>query len=61
MNTKPNSDATGTFVFSDDALDEMQNLEATEVMEALEEAPIDYDATVVLDESDETQSTKRED
>ncbi len=50
MNTKPNLDATNTFVFSDDAMDEMQNLEATEVMEALEEVPPDHDATVVLDD-----------
>ena len=52
LNTKPNPEATGTFVFSDDVMDEMQNLEATEVMETLEEASIDDDATVVMNEED---------
>ena len=61
MNTKPNQEATGTYVFSDDAMDEMETLESTEVMELLAEMPIDDDATVALDDSDETQRSSKED
>ena len=59
MDTKRNLDLSGTFVFSEDAMDEMENLEATEVMEVLEEAPFDDDATVVLDEGNTKTPSKQ--
>lgn len=61
MNAKLNPDASGTFVFSDEAMEEMENLESTEVMEVLEEAPFDHDATVVMDESEQSEPSKRKD
>ncbi len=48
MSSKAKKDPAGTFVLSDDAMDEMQNLEATTVMDDAEELPPDDDATVVL-------------
>jgi hypothetical protein len=48
MGKEDKQDRTGTSSFSDEVMDEMDDLEATAEMAALEELPQDDDATVVL-------------
>ncbi len=48
MGNKAKKDPADTYIFSDEVLDEMENLEATAEMARLEELPQDDDATAVL-------------
>jgi len=49
MDNKANGKHDGTYVLSDDVVDEMQNLEATTVMDDAGSEPVqDNQATVVL-------------
>jgi hypothetical protein len=49
MDNKASKKHDGTYVFSDDVVDEMQNLEATMVMDNADSEPLqDNQATVVL-------------
>ncbi|HEY5623237.1 MAG TPA: hypothetical protein VIV14_05715 [Gammaproteobacteria bacterium] len=50
MSNKPSPELSGTFVFSDEAMEEMENLESTEVMQVLAEFTEDHDATEVIDD-----------
>ncbi|MEE9571266.1 MAG: hypothetical protein V3W02_06160 [Gammaproteobacteria bacterium] len=45
------TDLSGTYVLDDDVMDEMENLEATTVMQKTADLPQDNESTVVLDET----------
>jgi len=45
------TDLTGTYVLDDDAMDEMENLEATATIENFDDLPQDSEPTVVLGET----------
>jgi hypothetical protein len=45
------TDLSDTYVLDDDVMDEMENLEATTVMQKTADLPQDNESTVVLDET----------
>ena len=47
MGSKAKTDPRDTYIFSDEVMDEMQNLEATAELLGLEDVPQDDDATAV--------------
>jgi hypothetical protein len=51
MGKQGKKDAAGTYIFSDEVMDEMENLEATGIIAVLEELPQDDDETVVPDKT----------
>ena len=54
-------DPAGTYVLSDDVMDEMENLEATTVMEKFDELPQDDESTVVLSKTERLKITVDDD
>lgn len=44
---------SGTYVLDDDVMDEMENLEATAVIENSDDLPQDSEATIVLGETEQ--------
>lgn len=51
MGKQDKKDTAGTYIFSDEVMDEMENLEATGIIAVLEELPQDDDETVVPDKT----------
>ncbi len=51
MGKTAKTDLSDTYVLDDDVMDEMENLEATTVMQKTADLPQDNESTVVLDES----------
>jgi hypothetical protein len=48
MGSKAKPDPRDTYIFSDDVMDEMENLEATVEIVGLEDLPLDDDATAAI-------------
>ncbi len=48
MGSRAKKDPRDTYIFSDEVLDEMENLEATAEIVGLEDLPLDDDATAVI-------------
>jgi len=61
MGTVAKTDLSGTYVLDDEVMDEMENLEATTVMENSGDLPQDSEATVVLGETEQLKIVNGED
>ena len=48
MGSRAKTDPRDTYIFSDEAMDEMENLEATVEIAGLEDLPLDDDATAAI-------------
>ncbi len=61
MSDKAKKDPADTYIFSDEVLDEMENLEATAEMAGLEELPQDDDAADAADAAGKKRPLKDKD
>jgi len=55
------TDLSGTYVLDDDVMDEMENLEATAVIENSDDLPQDREPTIVLSETEQLKIANGED
>ena len=53
MGKTAKTDLSGTYVLDDDVMDEMENLEATAVIENSDDLPQDSESTIVLSETEQ--------
>ena len=61
MGTVAKTDLSGTYVLDDDVMEEMENLEATAVIENSDDLPQDSESTIVLGETDRLKIANGED
>ena len=61
MGTVAKTDLSATYVLDDDVMDEMENLEATTVMENSDDLPQDSESTIVLGETNQLKIANGED
>ena len=53
MGTVAKTNLSGSYVLDDDVMDEMENLEATAVIENSDDLPQDSESTIVLSETEQ--------
>ena len=53
MGTVAKTNLSGSYILDDDVMDEMENLEATAVIENSDDLPRDSESTIVLSETEQ--------
>jgi len=53
MGTVAKTNLSGSYILDDDVMDEMENLEATAVIENSDDLPQDSESTIVLSETEQ--------